>query len=188
MATSEVQTVSASGDKMRLAVAGALVIAALVAFSMLSAQGSLVQWAGLLVGLAAAGGLHFMQRRRREIFETIVAEYRDFAKQIDLHDIVTIPVSGLKGDNITERSRHTPWYAGPTLMACLETVNVAKPNSLKAVFPVQWVNRPNLDFRGFCGTLAEGHIQAGDAVRVLPSPADLSPAAARPGSSPAPSA
>jgi bifunctional enzyme CysN/CysC len=105
-----------------------------------------------------------------EIFDTIVAEYRDFAKQIGLVDIVAIPVSGLKGDNITGPSERTPWYHGPTLMGYLETVEIEdlvqhQPFRL----PVQWVNRPNLDFRGFAGTIVGGTVSPGDKVKVLPS-------------------
>ena len=105
-----------------------------------------------------------------EIFDTIVAEYRDFAKQIDLHDVVAIPVSGLKGDNITGPSEHTPWYHGPTLMGYLETVEIEDQLQHQAFrLPVQWVNRPNLDFRGFSGTIVAGTVTPGERIRVLPS-------------------
>jgi len=106
----------------------------------------------------------------QELFETIVGEYRDFAQQIGLQHVTPIPISALKGDNMLERSARTPWYKGPTLMEYLETIEIeddlqAKPFRL----PVQWVNRPNQDFRGFAGTIASGVIRKGDAVRVLPS-------------------
>ncbi len=106
----------------------------------------------------------------KDIFDRIVAEYTAFAERIGLKDIVAIPVSGLKGDNITSPSDHTPWYHGPILMAWLETVEIddlaqGQPFRL----PVQWVNRPNLDFRGFAGTIASGTIRKGDKIRVLPS-------------------
>jgi bifunctional enzyme CysN/CysC len=106
----------------------------------------------------------------REIFATIVAEYADFARQVGLTDFVAIPVSGLKGDNILDRSQATPWYEGPTLMAHLEAVEIddALPHQPFRL-PVQWVNRPNLDFRGFAGTIASGTVSAGERVRVLPS-------------------
>jgi bifunctional enzyme CysN/CysC len=108
-----------------------------------------------------------------EIFDTIVAEYRDFARQIDLADIVAIPVSGLKGDNITTPSEHTPWYHGPTLMGYLETVEIEDRLQHQPFrLPVQWVNRPNLDFRGFAGTIVSGTIEPGAKVRVLPSARD----------------
>jgi bifunctional enzyme CysN/CysC len=105
-----------------------------------------------------------------EVFDTIVGEYRDFAKQIGLDDIVAIPVSGLKGDNITAPSGQTPWYHGPTLMGYLETVEIEdRVQHQPFRLPVQWVNRPNLDFRGFAGTIVGGTVSAGDKVKVLPS-------------------
>ena len=105
-----------------------------------------------------------------EIFDTIVAEYRDFAKQIGLEDIVAIPVSGLKGDNIIGPSEHTPWYHGPTLMGYLETVEIEDSIQHQPFrLPVQWVNRPNLDFRGFAGTIVGDTVSPGEKVKVLPS-------------------
>jgi len=104
------------------------------------------------------------------IFDTIVSEYRDFARQIELTDVVAIPVSGLRGDNIKDPSEHTPWYHGPTLMAYLETVEIEDRLQHQPFrMPVQWVNRPNLDFRGFAGTLVGGTLSPGEKVRVLPS-------------------
>jgi bifunctional enzyme CysN/CysC len=106
----------------------------------------------------------------QEVFDRIVDEYREFARQIGIEEFVSIPLSGLRGDNITSPSGHTPWYHGPTLMGYLETVEIedhAKHRPLR--MPVQWVNRPNLDFRGFAGTLASGAVKPGDRVRVLPS-------------------
>jgi bifunctional enzyme CysN/CysC len=105
-----------------------------------------------------------------EIYDAIVAEYRDFASQIDLHDIVPIPVSGLKGDNITAPSSQTPWYHGPTLMGYLETVEIEdRVQHQPFRMPVQWVNRPNLDFRGFAGTIVGGTVSRGEKIRALPS-------------------
>ncbi len=104
-------------------------------------------------------------------FDAIVADYRAFASEIGIGDFVAMPISGFKGDNITARSANTPWYHGPSLVAHLETVELdaerdqAKPFRL----PVQWVNRPNLDFRGFSGLVASGTVSPGDRVRVLPS-------------------
>jgi bifunctional enzyme CysN/CysC len=106
----------------------------------------------------------------QETFDTIVEEYAEFGKQVGLEEFVAIPVSGLRGDNITSPSSNTPWYHGPTLMGYLETVEIedhAKQRPLR--MPVQWVNRPNLDFRGFAGTIASGTVRPGDRVRVLPS-------------------
>ncbi len=104
-------------------------------------------------------------------FDAIVADYRAFASEIGIADFVAMPISGFKGDNITAPSANTPWYRGPSLVAHLETVELdaerdqAKPFRL----PVQWVNRPNLDFRGFAGLVASGTVSPGDRVRVLPS-------------------
>jgi bifunctional enzyme CysN/CysC len=105
-----------------------------------------------------------------DTFDAIVADYRKFAEQIGLHDIVAIPVSGLKGDNITAPSGNTPWYHGPTLMGYLETVEIEdRVQHQPFRLPVQWVNRPNLDFRGFAGTIVGGTLSPGEKVKVLPS-------------------
>jgi bifunctional enzyme CysN/CysC len=104
------------------------------------------------------------------VFDTIVEEYADFGRQVGIEQFVAIPVSGLRGDNITAPSEHTPWYHGPTLMGYLETVEIedhAQHRPLR--LPVQWVNRPNLDFRGFAGTIASGVVHKGERIRVLPS-------------------
>ena len=104
-------------------------------------------------------------------YDAIVTEYTAFAASIGIHDFTAMPISGFKGDNITERSVHMPWYMGQPLIAHLETVALdndadqAKPLRM----PVQWVNRPNLDFRGFSGQIATGIVRPGDAIRVLPS-------------------
>jgi len=106
----------------------------------------------------------------QETFERIVAEYREFARQIDLTDVVAIPVSGLKGDNIKDPSEHMAWYHGPTLMGYLEAVEIEDRLQHQPFrLPVQWVNRPNLDFRGFAGTIASGTLAKGEKLRVLPS-------------------
>jgi len=106
-----------------------------------------------------------------EAFETIVDEFTDFSKQIGLESFNAIPLSALIGDNITEPSPHMPWYHGSTLLSHLETVKVDQEYALNNPFrlPVQLVNRPNLDFRGFAGTIASGAISTGDAVRIQPS-------------------
>lgn len=103
-------------------------------------------------------------------FERILADYTAFAAQIGLTDITAIPLSALKGVNMLERAAETAWYQGPALMEYLETVEV-EDETRKAPFrlPVQWVNRPNLDFRGFSGQIASGEIRPGDAIRVQPS-------------------
>jgi bifunctional enzyme CysN/CysC len=106
----------------------------------------------------------------QKTFDDIVAAYREFAKQIGLTNIVPVPLSALRGDNILERSTRTPWYDGPTLMGYLESVEIEDDLQTKPFrLAVQWVNRPNQDFRGFAGTIASGKIRRGDPVRVLPS-------------------
>jgi bifunctional enzyme CysN/CysC len=103
-------------------------------------------------------------------FERIVADYRAFAQQVGLAEVTCIPVSALKNDNIIARSANMPWHAGPTLMEHLEAVEVEdRVRSAAFRMPVQWVNRPNQDFRGFAGQIASGHIAVGDRVRTLPS-------------------
>ena len=104
-------------------------------------------------------------------FDAIVAEYRTFAESIGIEDFTVIPISGLAGDNITTRSDHTPWYDGPVLIDHLETMEVNNTASQAKPFrmPVQWVNRPNLDFRGFSGLIATGTVKPGDELRSLPS-------------------
>ena len=107
----------------------------------------------------------------RAKYEAIVEEYRVFARSIGIEAFTPLPISGFKGDNVTTPSTRMPWYTGPTLMAHLETVELDATRDQARPFrlPVQWVNRPNLDFRGFSGLVASGSIKPGDAIRVLPS-------------------
>jgi bifunctional enzyme CysN/CysC len=106
----------------------------------------------------------------QEVFERIRAEYTGFVAKLDLPDITFIPMSALKGDNVATRSEKTPWYHGPSLLDHLETVHIASDRNLADLrFPVQYVIRPNLDFRGFAGTIASGTVRTGDEVMVLPS-------------------
>ena len=107
---------------------------------------------------------------RADIFDRIVADYSAFAAKLGFSSIVPIPISARYGDNITSRSDNTPWYHGPTLLDHLETVDVA-PDAAEQPFrfPVQWVNRPDLDFRGYAGTVASGSIRAGDPIVVAGS-------------------
>jgi bifunctional enzyme CysN/CysC len=106
----------------------------------------------------------------QERFAAIERDYRAFAQQIGLTDITSIPLSAVYGDNIIERGTNTPWYAGPTLMAHLETVPVEdETQTLPFRMPVQWVNRPNLDFRGFAGRIAGGRVRSGERLKILPS-------------------
>ncbi|MFM5906338.1 MAG: sulfate adenylyltransferase subunit CysN [Novosphingobium sp.] len=105
------------------------------------------------------------------VFDAIVKDYAEFAKSIGIENFTAMPISGFKGDNITTRSENTPWYKGPTLVDHLETVEVITSQDRDKPFrmPVQWVNRPNLDFRGFSGLISTGSVKPGDAIRVLPS-------------------
>jgi bifunctional enzyme CysN/CysC len=103
-------------------------------------------------------------------FDSIVSDYREFAARIGLSAITPIPLSAVYGDNIIERGANMPWYQGPTLMQHLEEVPLPDSATDKAFrLPVQWVNRPNADFRGFAGQIASGAIARGDRIRVLPS-------------------
>ncbi|HWI11302.1 MAG TPA: adenylyl-sulfate kinase, partial [Burkholderiaceae bacterium] len=107
----------------------------------------------------------------QEVFSKIESEYREFAAKIGLEGMTFMPISGVKGDNIIEQGPNTPWYHGPTLMHHLETVEIDELRLQKQPFrlPVQWVNRPNLDFRGFAGTIAGGSVRPGQRIRVQPS-------------------
>ncbi|MGI9470251.1 MAG: sulfate adenylyltransferase subunit CysN [Rubripirellula sp.] len=103
-------------------------------------------------------------------FNEICDAYRSFAMRLDLPDLHFIPISALDGDNVVDRSERAPWYSGSTLMNFLETVYIGSDRNLQDFrMPVQYVNRPNLDFRGFCGTIASGIIRPGEEIMVLPS-------------------
>ena len=104
------------------------------------------------------------------VFNEIVEDFKAFAAQLDIPNLHAIPVSALVGDNIVDGSRFMPWYEGPSLLGYLEGVDVeAEETSLPFRMPVQWVNRPDLDFRGYAGRIAGGIIRPGDDIRVLPS-------------------
>ncbi|MFI3179244.1 MAG: sulfate adenylyltransferase subunit CysN, partial [Methylococcaceae bacterium] len=105
-----------------------------------------------------------------EIFEKIQCDYLEFTKTLDLKDIYFIPLSALDGDNVVNRSENMPWFAGKPLMEALNSVEIANDHNFNdARFPVQYVNRPNLDFRGFCGTVASGVFKKGDHIIAMPS-------------------
>ncbi len=106
-----------------------------------------------------------------DVFHKISSDYLKFAKDLGMtQDITLIPISALNGDNIVKRSEKSPWYKGEVLMNLLETIKIDEDRDLEHFrFPVQYVNRPNLDFRGFCGTIASGTIKVGDKIIVLPS-------------------
>lgn len=105
-----------------------------------------------------------------EVYQKIKADYREMAKNFNIDDIRFVPISALKGDNVVTSSEEMDWYPGATLMKLLETVKIDQDKDLEHMrFPVQYVNRPNLNFRGFCGTLASGLVQVGDEITALPS-------------------
>ncbi|MGF1574089.1 MAG: sulfate adenylyltransferase subunit CysN [Sumerlaeia bacterium] len=103
-------------------------------------------------------------------YKQIIDDYNRFAAPLHLKNVVFIPVSALKGDNIVDASNNMPWYTGPTLLHHLETVNIVDDRNFTDVrFPIQYVNRPNLNFRGYCGTLASGVLRKGDEIIAIPS-------------------
>ncbi|MEN6623368.1 MAG: sulfate adenylyltransferase subunit CysN, partial [Smithella sp.] len=105
-----------------------------------------------------------------DIYTRIVQEYENYSQKLDIHDIVFIPVSALKGDNVVEKSNNMPWYDGNTLLHCLENIHVsADRNLVDFRFPIQHVIRPHLDFRGFAGKIVSGTITPGEEIVVLPS-------------------
>jgi bifunctional enzyme CysN/CysC len=105
-----------------------------------------------------------------QVYNRIRADYIDFARELDAGELTFIPISALNGDNVVNASASTPWYDGPTLMQMLETVKIAGDRNFEDFrFPVQYVNRPNLNFRGYCGTIASGIVHKGDLLQVLPS-------------------
>ncbi len=107
---------------------------------------------------------------KQEVFNSICDDYQEFANRAGIKNITAIPISALKGDNITALSSKMPWYQESPLISFLETITIPKPaqNGCFAM-PVQWVNRPNLDFRGFAGQVVSGSVSEGDAVKILPS-------------------
>lgn len=106
----------------------------------------------------------------KEVFDKIVADYRKFIEPLGIPDVQCIPLSALDGDNVVEKSDRTPWYNGVSLLEYLETVHIGNDHNLNDFrYPVQYVLRPNLDFRGFCGKVASGVVRKGDEVVALPS-------------------
>jgi sulfate adenylyltransferase large subunit len=107
---------------------------------------------------------------REDVFDTIRAEFTAFAAQLEIRDVLFIPVSALDGDNVVTRSVRTPWYSGPSLLEHLESVPIAHDLNLAELrFPVQYVIRPDLNFRGYAGQVGSGTVRPGDTVKVLPS-------------------
>ena len=106
----------------------------------------------------------------KNIFDKIVSDYKEFVAPLNIPDITCIPLSALEGDNVVEKSDRTPWYEGPSLLDFLETVPIDQDRNFEDFrYPVQYVLRPNLDFRGFCGKVASGIVRKGDTVMALPS-------------------
>ncbi len=105
-----------------------------------------------------------------DTFNEIKRDFEEFATQLELNDVHFVPLSALNGDNVVNKSENMPWYSGEPLMSILEHVEIAADKNMKDLrFPVQYVNRPNLNFRGYCGTLASGIVHPGDEITVLPS-------------------
>ena len=106
----------------------------------------------------------------KNIFDKIVSDYKEFVAPLNIPDITCIPLSALDGDNVVEKSDRTPWYEGPSLLDFLETVPIDQDRNFEDFrYPVQYVLRPNLDFRGFCGKVSSGIVRKGDTVMALPS-------------------
>jgi len=106
----------------------------------------------------------------QEVFEDIKASYETLANKLGIKNRYYIPLSALNGDNVVDVSSHTPWYKGKALLTLLDTMDISKEVKKESFrLPIQYVNRPNLDFRGFCGTIASGSISIGDDITVLPS-------------------
>ncbi len=119
--------------------------------------------------IVAVNKMDLMEHSER-VFESIRAAYAEFAAKLEFTDLRFIPVSALHGDNVVDPSRHMDWYRGETLLHCLDTIHVSSDrNLIDFRFPVQYVNRPHLDFRGFAGTIASGVVRPGDEVVALPS-------------------
>lgn len=106
----------------------------------------------------------------QSVFEKIKQDYLEFSGKLDMKNVMFVPISALDGDNVVNRSEHSPWYKGQTLMEIFESVPIAGDKNFSDFrFPVQYVNRPHLNFRGFCGNVASGVVKVGDKVRALPS-------------------
>ena len=107
---------------------------------------------------------------RQDVFEGIRSDYLQFSKQLDFDEIHFVPLSALLGDNVVNPSEHLQWYQGQPILSLLESISINRAkDTAEFRFPVQYVNRPHPDFRGFCGNITSGDIKVGDAIRVLPS-------------------
>jgi len=120
----------------------------------------------ILVAINKMDLVEFGQQR----FEEVREQYREFASRLDIPDLHFIPISALNGDNVVDHSKHMKWYDGPTFLSFLDNIYIGSDRNLQDFrFPVQYVNRPNLDFRGFCGTVSSGIVRKGDEILSLPS-------------------
>jgi bifunctional enzyme CysN/CysC len=130
----------------------------------------LVSLIGIRKVILAVNKMDLMEYSEK-VFRDIEEQYRSFAARIGLNDITAIPLSALRGDNMVEPAERMPWYHGSTLLGLLETIDIedVRLQAIPLRLPVQWVNRPDLDFRGFCGTIASGLISVGERIRVQPS-------------------
>lgn len=129
----------------------------------------LVSLLGIKNVIVAVNKMDLMEYSQ-QVFEEIKQDYLEFSKQLEITNIQFIPMSALEGDNVVNKSESTPWYVGETLMSMLENIEIAKDiNLVDFRFPVQYVTRPNLNFRGFAGTVVSGVIEIGDKVTTLPS-------------------
>lgn len=105
-----------------------------------------------------------------DTFNEISKEYEELAKELGIKNTYYIPVSALNGDNVVDKSKHTPWYKGQPLLSLLDSMDISKEQKAEDFrLPIQYVNRPNLNFRGFCGTIASGSVKVGDEITILPS-------------------
>jgi len=128
----------------------------------------LVSLLGIKHAVVAVNKMDLMEFSE-SVYNDIKQDFLALSKQLNIPDIRFVPISALDGDNVVNKSEHTPWYTGPTLMETLETIEISDQLNEDFRFPVQYVSRPDLNFRGFAGTVVSGQIEVGDDVTVLPS-------------------
>lgn len=128
----------------------------------------LVSLLGIKHAVVAVNKMDLMEFSE-SVYNDIKQDFLELSKQLNIPDIRFVPISALDGDNVVNKSEHTPWYTGPTLMETLETIEISHQLNDDFRFPVQYVSRPDLNFRGFAGTVVSGQISVGDDITVLPS-------------------
>jgi sulfate adenylyltransferase subunit 1 len=128
----------------------------------------LVSLLGIKHAVVAVNKMDLMEFSE-SVYNDIKQDFLELSKQLNIPDIRFVPISALDGDNVVNKSEHTPWYTGPTLMETLETIEISDQLNDDFRFPVQYVSRPDLNFRGFAGTVVSGQINVGDDVTALPS-------------------